>query len=204
MAAFADSQTIPPTPPGVPSSLLTRRPDIRATEQSLVAANAQIGVARAAYFPNVVLTAYSGLQTAGLNNFFSQRGWIWGLTPSLNVPIFTAGRIRSAVALSEAQRDEAVLVYQQTIQQAFRDVSDALIALNRTREFRLQQDALTATYRDAARLSNVRYRGGVTTYLEVLDSERNVYAAELNLARARLNELTAAVQLYSALGGGWL
>jgi multidrug efflux system outer membrane protein len=198
-----DSQTIPSTPIGIPSVLLTRRPDIRVAEQSLVAANAQIGVARAAYFPNVVLTAYSGLQTRGLDDVFAKRSWVWGLTPSLNLPVFTAGRIRSAVALSEAQREEAVLVYRQTILQAFRDVSDALIALSRTREFRLQQEALTATYRDAARLSDVRYRGGVTTYLEVLDSERNVYAAELNLARAQLNELTAAVQLYSALGGGW-
>jgi multidrug efflux system outer membrane protein len=125
------------------------------------------------------------------------------LTPSLNLPVFTAGRIRSTVALTEARRQEAVLAYQQTIQLAMQDVSDALIALARTREFRVQQEALTATYRDAARLSDVRYRGGVTTYLEVLDSERNVYAAELNLARAQLNELAATVQLYSALGGGW-
>jgi multidrug efflux system outer membrane protein len=121
----------------------------------------------------------------------------------LNLPIFTAGRIRSNVALTEAQRQEATLAYRQTIQQAFRDASDSLIALNRTREFRVQQQSLTVTYREAARLSTIRYRGGVTMYLEVLDSERNVFAAELNLARAQLGELTAIVQLYSALGGGW-
>jgi multidrug efflux system outer membrane protein len=198
-----EAQTLPDAPPGIPSSLLVRRPDIRSAEQALIAANAQIGVARAAYFPNVFLTAFSGVQTAGIDDIFSKRSWVWGLTPSLNVPLFTAGRIRSAVALSEAAREESVLTYQRTIQQAFREVSDALIALGRTSEFRRQQEVLTAIYRDAARLSNVRYRGGVTTYLEVLDSERNVYAAELNLARARLNELAAAVQLYSALGGGW-
>lgn len=198
-----DQQKIPATPPGVPSTLLTRRPDIRGAEQTLIAANAGIGVARAAYFPNVALTAYSGLQTRNLGDFVQKASWIWGLTPSLSVPIFTAGRIRSTVAFTEAQRDEAVLVYRQTIQQAFRDTSDALIATARTAEYRAQQETLTGTYRDAARLATVRYQGGVTTYLEVLDSERNVYAAELNLARALLGQLTAAVQLYSALGGGW-
>jgi multidrug efflux system outer membrane protein len=160
-------------------------------------------VARAAYFPNVVLTAFTGFESGTVADLFSSRSWVWGLTPSLNVPAFTAGRIGSTVAFTEAQRQEAVLAYQRAIQQAFRDVSDALIALTRTREFRLQQEALTATYRDAARLSEVRYRGGVTTYLEVLDSERNVYAAELDLARTRLSELAAVVQLYSSLGGGW-
>ena len=198
-----DQQAFPPAPPGVPSSLLARRPDIRAAEQTLIASNAQIGVARAAYFPNVLLTAFTGFESGTVADLFSSSSWVWGLTPTLNVPMFTAGRIGSTVAFTEAQRREAVLAYQRTIQQAFRDVSDALIALSRTREFRIQQEALTATYRDAARLSEVRYSGGVTTYLEVLDSERNVFAAELDLARARLSELIAVVQLYSSLGGGW-
>jgi multidrug efflux system outer membrane protein len=198
-----DRQNIPKAPPGVPSALLERRPDIRQAEQLLVAANAQIGVARAAYFPNVFLTVYSGFQTADLGNLFTKPSWVWGFMPTATHPLFTAGRIRSTVAFIEAQRLEAVLAYQQTIQQAFREVSDALIAFNRTAEFRLQQERLTAIYRDAARLSEIRYRGGVTTYLEVLDSERNVYGAELTLARARLNELNSLVQLYNALGGGW-
>lgn len=198
-----DQQKIPQLPPGLPSALLARRPDIRRAEQTLIAANAQIGVARAAYFPNIVLSAYSGFQTASFGDIFTKGSWIWGLTPSLSLPLFTAGRIRSTVNLTEAQRTEAVLSYQQTIQQAFREVSDALIAFARSGEFRAQQETLTATYRDAARLSEIRYRGGVTTYLEVLDSERNVYSAELTLARARLNELASVVQLYNALGGGW-
>lgn len=198
-----DRQTIPPSPAGVPSSLLLRRPDIRAAEQALVAANAQIGAARAAYFPNVTLSGYTGFQAAKLAGTFSSRSWVWGLTPFVDLPIFTAGRIRSTVELAQALRDEAALVYQQTIQEALRDVSDALFALTRITEFRVRQQALTIAYRDAARLSELRYRGGVATYLEVLDSERNVYAAELNQARARLNELVALVQLYSALGGGW-
>ena len=192
-----------PRASGLPSSLLARRPDVRAAEQVLVAANARIGVARAAYFPNITIDAFTGLQTADIEDTFTKRSWVWGFIPSLTVPLFTGGRIRSAVELSEAQRQEAIVAYQQTIQQAVREVSDALFALTRIREFRLEQEALTAIYRDAARLSNIRYRGGVTTYLEVLDSERNVYAAELNLAQARLNELTAMIQLYSALGGGW-
>ncbi|MGH9633093.1 MAG: efflux transporter outer membrane subunit [Bryobacteraceae bacterium] len=198
-----NQQKIPALPAGLPSRLLERRPDIREAEQTLIAANAQIGVARAAYFPNIVFSSYTGFQSATLDNLFSKPSWIWGLTPTLNLPIFTAGRIRSTVTFTEAQRQEAVLTYQQTIQQAFQDISDALVAFARTTEFRIQQEALTATYRDAARLSEIRYRGGVTTYLEVLDSERNVYAAELTLARAQLNELTSLVQLYNALGGGW-
>lgn len=198
-----DRQIIPAAPPGLPSALLARRPDIRAAEQVLVAANARIGVARAAYFPNITIDAFTGFETAGIENTFTRQSWVWGFIPSLRVPLFTGGRIKSTVELSEAQRQEAIVAYQQTIQQAVREVSDALFALTRIREFRLRQEALTAIYRDAARLSQVRYRGGVTTYLEVLDSERNVYAAELNLAQARLNELTATIQLYSALGGGW-
>lgn len=198
-----DRQAIPGVPPGLPSALLARRPDIRQAEQFLMAANAQIGVARAAYFPNVVLTAFSGFEAPEVGDFFTKRSWVWGLTPGLSLPIFTAGRIGSTVDLAEARRLEAELVYRQTIQRALQDVSNALIETARTAEFRRQQEDLTAIYRDAARLSEVRYRGGVTTYLEVLDSERNVYSAELTLARARLGELTALVRLYNALGGGW-
>ncbi|HWQ53979.1 MAG TPA: efflux transporter outer membrane subunit [Bryobacteraceae bacterium] len=198
-----DQQKIPPMPPGLPSELLARRPDIRQAEQILIAANAQIGVARAAYFPNVLISASTGFQASRPGDLFSKSGWVWGLTPTLNLPIFTAGRIQSSVRFTEAQRQEAVLAYQRTIQQAFREVSDALIGFTRTTDFRIQQEMLTATYRDAARLAEVRYRGGVTTYLEVLDSERNVYSAELTLAQARLNELASLVQLYNALGGGW-
>lgn len=198
-----EQQSVPQAPPGLPSSLLTRRPDIRAAEQTLVAANALIGVARAAYFPNVTLNAFTGIQTATLEDGLSGRSWVWGLIPVLDQPVFTGGRLRSTVELSEARMREALLAYQKTIQLAFQDVSDALFALTRSRQFRAQQQELTSVYRDAARLSHIRYRGGVTAYLEVLDSERNVYQAELNLAQARLNELIATVQLYSALGGGW-
>ena len=196
-------QIMPTVPSGLPSALLERRPDIRGAEQTLVAANAQIGVARAAYFPQIALTASGGTQSASLGKLFTPGSRIWSFGPDLSVPIFTAGRIAGQVQLTEAQRNEAVLRYQQTIQEAFREVSDALIAYQRTTEFRREQEVLTETYRQAASLSQIRYRGGITTYLEVLDSERNVYGAELTLARARLQELNAVVELYAALGGGW-
>ena len=193
----------PEIPAGLPSELLERRPDIRQSEQLLVAANAQIGVARAAYYPQIALTTSGGFQSDALSRLFGGPAGLWSFVGSLTQPIFTAGRIRSGVRLAEAQQQEAVLSYQQTIQQSFRDVSDALIGYGKDREFREQQELLTASAKDAARLSNIRYKGGVTSYLEVLTNETNYFAAELNLAQAQANELLALVQVYQALGGGW-
>ena len=193
----------PVVPAGLPASLLERRPDIRQAEQRLVAANAQIGVAKAAYFPQITLTAVGGYQSTALSSLFTGPAGMWTVAGGLAEPIFDAGRIRSTVRLAEAQQQEAVLVYQQTIQQAFREVSDALVAYRKTREFRLQQELLTQSAQDAARLSESRYRGGATSYLEVLDSDTRYLSAELSLAQAELGELEALVQLYRALGGGW-
>jgi multidrug efflux system outer membrane protein len=193
----------PEIPAGIPSELLERRPDIRQSEQLLIAANAQIGVARAAYYPQIALTGSGGFQSDALSRLFAGTAGLWSFAGSLTQPIFTAGRIRSGVRLAEAQQQEAVLTYQQTIQQSFRDVSDALIAYRKNLEFREQQELLTASAKDAARLSNIRYKGGVTSYLEVLTNETNYFAAELNLAQAQANELLALVQIYQALGGGW-
>jgi multidrug efflux system outer membrane protein len=196
-----------PHPPGVsaglPSSLVERRPDIRQAEQLLIAANARIGVARAAYFPQVTLTAAGGYRSAALSDLFTGPAGLWSFAGALTQPIFAGGRIRSGVRLTEAQQQEAVLIYQQTIQQAFREVSDALVAYRKNQEFRAQQELLAASARDAARLSDLRYRRGATSYLEVLDSNTRYFDAELGLARAQLNELLAIVQLYKALGGGW-
>jgi multidrug efflux system outer membrane protein len=194
---------IPVIPPGLPSSLLDRRPDIREAEQTLMAANAQIGVARATLFPNVALTAYGGVESAALRNLFNTASRIWGVSPGVTAPIFAGGRLRAGVRIAESQQRAAAFSYSATIQQAFREVSDALFAHQRTTEFRREQEALVTTYANAAQLSETRYRGGVTTYLEVLDSERNVYGAEITLARARLNEVSSVIQLYLALGGGW-
>ncbi len=193
----------PEVPAGLPSSLLERRPDIRQAEQQLIAFNAQIGVAKAAYFPQITLTGTGGYQSSALTSLFSGPAGLWNFGASLTQPIFTGGRIRSGVRFAEAQQQEALLVYQQTIQQAFREVSDALVAYRKNQEFRMQQELLTQSAQDAARLSDMRYRGGVTSYLEVLTNETNYFSAELGLAQAQLNELLALVQLYRALGGGW-
>jgi len=193
----------PEVPAGLPSELLERRPDIRQSEQQLVAFNAEIGVARSAYYPQIALTANGGFQSDALTRLFGGPAGLWSFGGSLAQPIFTAGRIRSGVKLAEANQQEALLTYQRTIQQSFRDVSDALIAYKKNQEFRQQQELLAASAQDAARLSNDRYKGGVTSYLEVLTNETNYFAAELNLAQAQANELLALVQIYLALGGGW-
>jgi outer membrane protein, multidrug efflux system len=193
----------PSVPPGLTSSLLERRPDIHEAEQQLIAANAEIGVARAAYFPQISLSGTAGFQSDALTSLFSGPAGAWSYGASLTQPIFTAGRIRSNVRLAEAQQQQALLFYEQTIQGAFRDVSDALIANRKSKEFRIQQELLFQSAQDAARLSHMRYNGGVTGYLEVLTNETNAFAAELELVQAQLNESLALVQLYQSLGGGW-
>ena len=172
-------------------------------EQLLVAANARIGVAKAAYFPQIALTGTGGYQSSSLANLFTVEGGFWNAGAQLTQPIFEGGRIRSGVRLSEAQQQEAALFYKQTIQSAFREVSDSLVAYTKDQEFRQQEELLTQAAEDATRLSNARYTGGATSYLEVLDSDTRYFSAQLNLAQAILNERLALVQLYSALGGGW-
>jgi multidrug efflux system outer membrane protein len=194
---------LPVVPAGLPSSLLDRRPDIQAAEQQLIAANARIGVAKAAYFPEITLTAVGGYQSSALTSLFSGPAGFWNFGGQLLQPIFTGGRIRSNVRLTEAQQQEAVLTYEQSIQQGFREVSDSLVAYRKNQEFRAQQQLLTASAEDATRLANVRYEGGATSYLEVLDSDTRYFDAQFGLAQAQLNERLALVQLYNALGGGW-
>jgi multidrug efflux system outer membrane protein len=193
----------PYVPAGLPSALLERRPDIQEAEAQLVAANAEIGVARAAYFPQISLNGAGGFQSSALTSLFTGPAGAWSFGASLTQPIFTGGRLRSQVRLAEARRQTAVLSYQQSIKGAFRNVSDGLVAYRKTREFRTQQELLFRSAEDAARLSHMRYNGGVTGYLEVLTNETNAFSTELGLVQARLNELLALVQLYQALGGGW-
>jgi len=190
-------------PAGLPSSLLERRPDIRQAEQQLVAANAQIGVAKAAYFPQISLTASGGYQSSALTGLFAGPAGLWTFGGSALQPVFEGGRIRNRLKFAKARAQEASLVYQQTVQQAFRDVSDALVGYRRSQEFRDQQERLTRAAEDATRLSNMRYKGGATSYLEVLDSDTRKFAAQLTLAQAQLNELQSLVRIYRALGGGW-
>jgi len=190
-------------PAGLPSSLLERRPDIRQAEQQLIAANAQIGVAKAAYFPQISLTADGGYQSSALTGLFAGPAGFWSIGGSAIQPVFEGGRIRNRVRFAEAQTQEATVFYERTIQQAFRDVSDALIAYRKSQEFRIQQEQLTRAADDAKNLSNMRYKGGATSYLEVLDSDTRYFSAQLTLAQAQLRELEALVQIYRSLGGGW-
>jgi outer membrane protein, multidrug efflux system len=190
-------------PAGLPSSLLERRPDIREAEAQLIAANAQIGVAKAAYFPEISLTADAGYQSSALTSLFTGPAGLWSFGGSLVQPIFAGGRIRSGVKFSEARQQEMVLTYRQTIQQAFRRVSDALVEYHKDREFREDQQQLAFSAQEAAQLSEMRYRGGAASYLEVLTNETNYFDAELGLAQAQSHELVALVQIYQALGGGW-
>ncbi len=197
-------QPLPETiPAGVPSRLLERRPDIREAEQQLVAANAEIGVARAQLFPQISLTGSGGVESIGLGNLLTWAARYWNWSGTATQPIFNAGSLRANVRLAQAQQQQLVLTYQQTIQTAFREVSDALIGYQKYRQFREHQQALTSAAQDAAHLSEVRYQGGVASYLEVLTNETTYFTAELNLARAQLNERLSLVQVYNALGGGW-
>jgi outer membrane protein, multidrug efflux system len=200
---LVENVVLPTVPAGLPSQLLERRPDIQSVEQQLVAANAEIGVAKAAYFPQITLTAAGGYESSAFTDLFTGPAGLWSFGGQLAQPIFTAGRIRSNVRLTEAQKEQAVLVYQQSIQQAFREVADSLVAYRKNQEFRAQEELLTAAAQDATRLSTVRYEGGVTSYLEVLDSDTRYFDAQVGLAQAQLNERLALVQLFNALGGGW-
>jgi outer membrane protein, multidrug efflux system len=200
---LTEQHQFPEIPPGLPSTLLERRPDIRQAEAQLIATNAEIGVARAAYFPQISLSGIGGFQSSALSNLFTGPAGAWSFGASLTQPIFTGGRLRSAVRLAEAREQTALLVYQQSVQGAFRNVSDSLVAYSKTREFRIQEELLFESAEDAARLSHMRYSGGGTSYLEVLTNETNAFSAELTLVEARQNELLALVQLYEALGGGW-
>jgi len=193
----------PDVPVGLPSALLERRPDILAAEQNLVAASADIGVAKAAYFPQISLSGFLGGESTQLSSLFNGPHSAWSFVPQVSQPVFTAGRLKSGVKLAEAAREEALIRYQKTVQTAFTEVSNALIAHQRVRESRLKQEELVATLQDRKRLAYVRYRGGVATELDALDADRDLFQAQLSLAQIRLNELLSVVGLYKALGGGW-
>ena len=200
---FVTQQVRAEVPAGLPSSLLERRPDLQFAEQQLVAANANIGQAKAAFYPQVTLTGFYGFQSVALSDLFTSASRTWQFGPAVTLPLFTGGRLRANLNITQAQYEEALAAYQQTVQNAFREVSDSLIAYQRTREFRARQEERTQANREATELAYVRYDGGVTSYLEVLYNEQELFTAELNLAQARLNELLSVVSLYRSLGGGW-
>ena len=202
-----EEQALPPdVPPGLPSTLLERRPDIRQAEQVLIAANAQIGVAKALFFPQISLTGSGGGafgRSSAFTSLMSSQTPIWSYGAQVSQPLFTGGALRGNLHLAESQHEQALISYKQAIQRAFGDVSDALIAYQKFHEVRVQQEQLVADLEESVRLSITRYQGGTTTYLEVLDGQRSLFNAQLTLAEARGNEYQSLVQLYRALGGGW-
>jgi multidrug efflux system outer membrane protein len=202
-ASLTEQQMPPAVPAGLPSDLIERRPDIRSAEQQLISANALIGAAKAAYFPRLTLTGFLGFESTSLSSLFSPSRSVWGFIPQVTQPIFTAGRLKSNVRFTQAQQQLFLVNYERTIQNAFREVSDSLIAHRKVREVREQRELLVTTLQDRSRLAYLRYNGGVANLLEALDADRNLFDAELSLAQARRDELLTVVQLYKSLGGGW-
>jgi len=200
---LAEQEDLPAIPPGLPSSLLERRPDIRAAEENLVAQQALVSAAKKAYFPRISLTGLLGFQSDQLSSLFTGPSRAWTFVPQITQPLFTGGRLKSDVKFAKAQRELAVIQYQQTIQNSFREVSDALVQYRKVKEIRVQQALLVDTLRDRSRLAYLRYEGGVDSLLNALDADRELFNAELDLTQTKRNELLSLVQLYKALGGGW-
>ncbi|MCU1341122.1 MAG: hypothetical protein JWN92_545, partial [Candidatus Acidoferrum typicum] len=200
-------QQLPPeVPAGLPSSLLARRPDISQAEQNLISANAQIGVAKAAFFPQISLTGTGGGavgRSSVFSSFINSNIGTWSAAAQLTQPIFEGGRLRGDLRVAKSQQLQSLIAYKQTIQGAFRDVSDALIAYEKYYQVRVAQETTVQDLSDSVSTSLTRYRGGIATYLEVLDNQRSLFSAQLTLAQDRGNEFQSLVQLYKALGGGW-
>ena len=190
-------------PSGTPAELLARRPDIRQAEQQLISANAEIGAARALYFPQISLNGFLGGQSRALTEVFTNSARLASVTPTAIFPAFRAGQVRANVRLTEAQQREALIAYERTIFAGLRDASDALIASDHIREQFNQQERLVAALQESTRLSRLRYEGGLDSFLQVLDAERNLFQGQLVLAQLRMFELQSVVRLYRALGGGW-
>jgi len=200
LVQFNDPNAVPA---GLPSDLLERRPDIRRAEQTLIAANAQIGAAKAAFFPQITLTGFLGVQSRGLSTLFTGPARSQDISPAAILPIFNAGQLRNNLRLSEAQKREAIANYRKAILTGLQEVSNALTDYEKLREQHDRQQQLVDTLADAGRLATLRYRGGLDSYLQVLDAQRNEFSGELVLAQLRKNKLLSLVELYRALGGGW-
>ena len=193
----------PHVPAGLPSALLERRPDICQSEAVLIATNYRIGAARANFFPRITLTGRGGTQSIDLARLFTGPSSIWNIGPTLTLPIFTGGYNLSVIRTTQAQQEQALVLYQFTVRQAFREVSDGLVAHAELKDFRKEQEALVKSYQDYATTADKRFKGGLESFLTVLDANRQLFAAELELAAAQRDQLVTLVQLYKALGGGW-
>jgi multidrug efflux system outer membrane protein len=195
---------LPEVPAGLPSELLVQRPDIRQAEQDLISANAQIGVAKSLYYPAISLTAAFGYSSTDLSKLFKHPAQAWSVAAPVIAPIFTAGAIRGQVELAEAQKQELVIRYQQVIQTAFREVDDSLVDQKQTKEQLGALGRRTTALREYARLAQVRFDNGYTSYLEVLDANRSLFDAELSYAQTKATLFRSFVNLYKAMGGGWV
>jgi multidrug efflux system outer membrane protein len=201
--ALIDEPHLSEVPVGLPSAILERRPDVRQAEEALVAANANVGVAKAAFFPQIPLTASFGAQSTALTSFLQGPATFWAVGGELAQPLYAGGRITSQYHLALAQRNQAELTYKQTVQQAFADVSNSLVGYNQARLYRVKLQEQTATYKETSRLANVRFTGGATSFLEVLTTQQQYFSSELQTTQAWFAEMESYVQLYQALGGGW-
>ncbi|MGE0803689.1 MAG: efflux transporter outer membrane subunit, partial [Lautropia sp.] len=198
-----DQELVPDLPAGVPSEVLVRRPDVRQAEQLLIAANANIGAARAAFFPRISLTASAGIASTELSGLFNDGKFAWTFLPQLLLPIFDAGRNQANLEVAQVNREIAVAQYEKAIQAAFREVSDALAGratlIDQVRAQRLQVNAEAARLR----LADLRYRNGAASYLDVLDAQRSLFAAQQAIVQAQASQVQNLVALYKVLGGGW-
>lgn len=201
--SLAELVVRPQVPAGIPSALLERRPDILQSEAVLIATNYRIGAARANFFPRIFLTGLAGTQSVDLGRLFSGPASIWNIGPTLTLPIFTSGFNYFALQATHAQQQQALIFYQFTVRQAFREVSDGLVAHKKFQEFRQEQEALVNSYQVYSQKATKRYKGGIDPFLAVLDADRQLFTAELDLAVVQQNQLLTLVQLYKALGGGW-
>jgi multidrug efflux system outer membrane protein len=199
---LAEQTVQPAVPAGLPSTLLERRPDIRQAEQLLIASNFRIGAARANFFPRIAITGLYGRQSVEMSDLFSGATTLWNIGPSVSLPIFTGGANYFTLKRTEAQQEQALTLYQFTVRQAFREVADGLAAHTLLQDLRLEQEALVQSYQQYAELANKRFQGGITSFLSVLDSERQLFNAKLALISVQRNQFLTLVQLYKALGGG--
>jgi outer membrane protein, multidrug efflux system len=198
-----DQPHMPEVPVGLPSALLTRRPDVHQAEMLLVAANANVGVAKAAFFPQFPLTGQYGMMSTSITSFLQGPAQFWSVAGAALQPLYEGGRIRSNYNLALAKREEAELAYRQSFQLAVEDVSNSLVGYTQSRQYRAKIQEQTDTYYETARLANVRFTGGSTSFLEVLVTQQQYFTSQLALAQAWNDELQNYLQLYRALGGGW-
>ncbi len=199
-----DELLLPGIPAGLPSELLARRPDIREAEQKLIAANAQIGAAKAQYFPTISLTGLFGFSSTSLSNLFDSQSRVWQYGGGIAIPIFTAGAIAGQVEAAEAGQQQALFAYQKAIQQGFREVNDALVDQDRTREQLEAQKRQVAALQEYADTARLRYENGYTSFIEVLDAERSLFNAQLQYTQSQQIRFQAMINLYKAMGGGWV